>query len=290
MAHEGINPQVNSDNSKDSILLPQCRCGPAPGDDFGPQYWNDLVDYAQLAPDEPPLGDFRKLQIINITHLVNQLSRIKASIENDETVTAERMRLLQQTLHQYADAIRDYQAMNSLRELPDYAKDTRMDLEGQFPYLATPYQGKANRPYDTRYRTTKPKKSQPQDPIREVLRKILPNRLTWPEEERKAKRSKYGAGKPPEMYSRFVDSVARFIIGTLGGCALIVPMVIMSLDSSLTKSLIVTSVSLVVFALVVGLVFETDNKDTIMATATYAAVLVVFVGNSGGAGGVASQS
>jgi hypothetical protein len=43
---------------------------------------------------------------------------------------------------------------------------------------------------------------------------------------------------------------------------------------------------LVVFALVVGLVFETDNKDTIVATATYAAVLVVFVGNSGGGVGV----
>jgi hypothetical protein len=80
--------------------------------------------------------------------------------------------------------------------------------------------------------------------------------------------------------------VAKFIIGTLGGSALIMPMVIMALDSSLNKCLIVVSVSLVVFALVVGLVFETDNKDTIVATATYAAVLVVFVRNSGGNGGV----
>jgi hypothetical protein len=185
-----------------------------------------------------------------------------------------------------ANAMRDYKDMSSLHELIDYAKDKRISLEGKFPYLARPYDGEVNRPYDTRYRTIKADKTQLRDPVRELLRKVLPNRLSWPEEERKAKRSYYGAGKPPETYSPFVDSVARFIIGTLGGSALIVPMVIMALDSSLNKCLIVVSVSLVVFALVVGLVFETDNKDTIVATATYAAVLVVFVGNSGGGGGV----
>ena len=62
-------------------------------------------------------------------------------------------------------------------------------------------------------------------------------------------------------------------------------MILMVLHPSLTKSLIVVSVAVVLFALVVGLVFETDNKDTITATATYAAVLVVFVGTSGGGSG-----
>lgn len=87
----------------------------------------------------------------------------------------------------------------------------------------------------------------------------------------------------PEVYSKFLDALARFIIGTTGGCALIIPMVVMVLDASLTKSLVTASVALVLFALVLGLVFETSNKDTITATATYAAVLVVFVGTSGSA-------
>jgi hypothetical protein len=87
----------------------------------------------------------------------------------------------------------------------------------------------------------------------------------------------------PEDYSKFVDVLARFVIGTAGGCALIVPMVVMVLDASLTKSLVTTSVALVLFALVLGLVFETSNKDTITATATYAAVLAVFVGTGGSA-------
>jgi hypothetical protein len=44
------------------------------------------------------------------------------------------------------------------------------------------------------------------------------------------------------------------------------------------------SVAVVLFALALSLVFKTDNKDTITATATYAAVMVVFVGTTGGAG------
>jgi len=48
----------------------------------------------------------------------------------------------------------------------------------------------------------------------------------------------------------------------------------------LTKSMITVSVAVVAFALVLGLVFETKNQETLVATATYAAVLVVFVGTS----------
>jgi hypothetical protein len=62
-------------------------------------------------------------------------------------------------------------------------------------------------------------------------------------------------------------------------------MLIMIFNQSLTKSLITTSVAVILFALVVSLVFETDNKDTITATATYAAALVVFVGTSATASG-----
>ena len=58
-------------------------------------------------------------------------------------------------------------------------------------------------------------------------------------------------------------------------------MLIMSLPYSRTKSLVTTSVAVVLFALAVSLGFRIDNKDTMTATATYAAVLVVFVGASG---------
>ena len=58
-------------------------------------------------------------------------------------------------------------------------------------------------------------------------------------------------------------------------------MLAMSFNPSTTKSLVVVSAAVVLFALLMSLSFHTDNKDTLTATATYAAVLVVFVGTSG---------
>jgi len=161
----------------------------------------------------------------------------------------------------------------------------RMSLQDAFPGIGTPHPGKANYPYDTSYRTLQKRAVQPRDGLRDVLRKVLPRGLSWTEEERRARRPDFAAGKAPEIYSKFLDALARFIVGTVGGCALIGPMVIMVLGPSLAKSLITVSVAVVLFALMLGLVFETNNKDTITATATYAAVLVVFVGTSGSAGG-----
>ncbi len=159
----------------------------------------------------------------------------------------------------------------------------RVDLQKAFPGLACPYHEEQYYPYGTTYRSLHRSIAQSRDAIREFLRKALPSRLSWTEAERVARRADYAHGKPPEIYSPFLDTSARFLIGTLGGCCLILPMLIMVLRPSLVKSLVTVSVAVVLFALVLSLVFETDNRDTITATATYAAVLVVFVGSSGGA-------
>ena len=171
--------------------------------------------------------------------------------------------------------------MTQLSSLPHiYAKEKRISLHGAFPELATPYPGTSNQPYDTMYRALKRIAAQRPDAIREILRKSLPKHLSWTNKERTANRAKYGAGEAPEVYSAFVDSLARFIIGIAGGCVLIIPMVIMVLGPSLTKSLIVTSIAVVIFALAVSLIFEADNTSTVTVTAAYAAVLVVFVGSN----------
>jgi hypothetical protein len=66
-----------------------------------------------------------------------------------------------------------------------------------------------------------------------------------------------------------------------GGASLIVPMLIMSFDPSRNKSLIVVSVSVLIFAVFLSSGIHASNQETLAATATYAAVLVVFVGTSG---------
>jgi hypothetical protein len=171
--------------------------------------------------------------------------------------------------------------MSELQALPPaLASKQRLDIESAFAELAKPYPGQENAPYHTRYLTIRSKASQTPDGVREFLRKHLPSHLSWTEEERNERRSDYRDRKPPDIYSPFLDRLARFIIGTAGGCSLIVPMVVMVFHPSLPKSLITVSVSVMLFALALGLIFETNNKDTVTATAIYAAVLVVFVGTS----------
>ena len=82
------------------------------------------------------------------------------------------------------------------------------------------------------------------------------------------------------MVSPFVDKFARFIIVLTGGLSLVVPMLIMRLQQNSNKSLITTSVAVVLFSGVVSIVFRASNAETLSITAAYAAVLVVFVGTS----------
>jgi hypothetical protein len=58
----------------------------------------------------------------------------------------------------------------------------------------------------------------------------------------------------------------------------------MALRPSVEKSLITVGVSVAVFALFLSLVIRVSNGETLVATATYAAVMAVFVGTRIGGG------
>ena len=91
----------------------------------------------------------------------------------------------------------------------------------------------------------------------------------------------YLRDEPPQNVSPFVDKLARFIIAFTGGAALVVPMLIMSLPSiHKTKSLTTVSLAVTLFAAMMSVAMRATNTETLVATATYAAVLIVFVGTS----------
>ena len=135
-------------------------------------------------------------------------------------------------------------------------------------------------PFTTNFITPHRDAQRNEDPIREFLRTRLPLALSWGPDEKEKRGKWYQRRQTPQEYSPFVDRMARFIVALLGGASLVVPMLIMSLRYSRTKSLVTTSVAVILFAAAVSLGFRIDNKDTVTATATYAAVLVVFVGSS----------
>lgn len=75
----------------------------------------------------------------------------------------------------------------------------------------------------------------------------------------------------------------RFTLGVFGGVAIIAPMLIMALSNSLLVSLVVTSVTTILFAVLLALPMiggALDGKTVLAAVAAYAAILVVFVGTS----------
>jgi hypothetical protein len=74
--------------------------------------------------------------------------------------------------------------------------------------------------------------------------------------------------------------VARLILALLSGAALIVPMVVMASKPSQLKSVVVASVAVGLFAIFISFMTKAENKEVLVATATYAAVLVVFVGTT----------
>jgi VIT1/CCC1 family predicted Fe2+/Mn2+ transporter len=138
-------------------------------------------------------------------------------------------------------------------------------------------------PYNSRYCTLPQSSGQAShlDPLRTFLKTHLPKQLTYTRAEMHAHDDEYISGKPPVAVSPLVDRLARFIVSFVGGASLVVPMIIMCLPAQdTTKSLIVTSVAVTLFAIVMALVMNASNAETLVATATYAAVLVVFVGTS----------
>lgn len=75
------------------------------------------------------------------------------------------------------------------------------------------------------------------------------------------------------------DAFGRVALAVTGGASLLVPMIIMTFAVSRTARLIVVSVAVVIFA--VGMAAATTSRENILgATAAYAAVMVVYVGNA----------
>lgn len=78
------------------------------------------------------------------------------------------------------------------------------------------------------------------------------------------------------------EFVTRFLVALVASAFLIVPLIILSSQSSKNAHLTTVSVFIVIFAFLVSLLSKASNSETMAAAAAYAAVLVVFLSNSPG--------
>lgn len=176
-----------------------------------------------------------------------------------------------------ANAIRDYQFLRNKRSLSKSEETKRKLLlerffpQGQDAGMPNPLQSHYAYFEDADEKI---------DPLRTALMRYLPPQLTYSHKERTQRKREYSQGETPKQVSATVDRTVRFAMAFTGGAFLVVPMIVMTLRQSQTKSLVTVSVAVTLFALILSFVVRVSNVETLVSTATYAAVLVVFVGTS----------
>jgi len=220
---------------------------------------------------------FEFLQRLNIIHLQIDLARMKSKIQQAKKATTNELIDLKTTMRDYTKAIRDYEYLRNKKRLEKLEMRKRKLL--LLKYFLT--QNDFNDPLQSHYSSFQ-EADDKIDPLRGIFMRYLPAWLTFSHEEKAARKMEYSEGKAPKEVSVFVDRLVRFIIAVTGGGFLVVPMVLMTLAQSQTKSLVTVSVAVVFFALILSFGIRVSNVETLVSTATYAAVLVVFVGTSTG--------
>ncbi|KAL7952774.1 hypothetical protein V8C34DRAFT_309765 [Trichoderma compactum] len=220
------------------------------------------------------------LQRLNIVNLQVKLVRMKSRIQREQTTSIEDMEELRTNLQQYSTAIRDYQYLKNKKSVEKADIPHRKLLLQRFFHSDSDF----NDPFESHYSYFQDA-DEKIDPLRSVLMKYLPVQLTFSRQERLDRGREYSQRKPPRAVSSFIDHLVRFIMAFTGGVFLVVPMIIMTINASQTKSLVTVSVAVVIFSLILSFAIRVSNVETLVSTATYAVVLVVFVGTSSGGGG-----
>ena len=77
-----------------------------------------------------------------------------------------------------------------------------------------------------------------------------------------------------------VDNIARIVFALIGGVFLLAPMVALAYSQRMLYLIIITVLFTLFVSVALGLVSRASNQELLAATAAYAAVLVVFVGNA----------
>lgn len=125
----------------------------------------------------------------------------------------------------------------------------------------------------------------PQD-LTTIIGAVLPRSWSWSKAEQQLRPEAYKldlqgvSGVRPRYPSLIMTILAGTIVSLASSVCILVPTIIMSFQGDRTKSLVTVAVAVTLFGffLVVGV--RTKISETFLATATYAAILVVFVGSS----------
>ena len=132
-------------------------------------------------------------------------------------------------------------------------------------------------------------RSSSRDPIQHYLRKCLRKMWYSTRSTRNLEKDEENGIKSPvsnvramfdrsyQNTARVAEAVTRFLIAIFAGSFLVVPLIVLSFQTSKESHLITVSVCIVVFSLLISLLSKASNYETMAASAAYAAVLAVFI-------------
>lgn len=298
--------------SLDEIKVP--LPSPLPDEELQLLNYGDRLVYNYLAPRPHPRFDnlnyddtiiqaarFRHLNISRIQHDLLRLQNVLTSAGGG---TEENFARLSSLLHEHgafwtllfrfeflpvcsyklisfaATAIRDWdfisRSTTKLHHNPRYMEN----LQSQYPELSW---DKANAP--PRLALLSPAEDKSQNLITSI-RSVLPRSWCWSKTERELRPQAYKldlqgvSGLGPRNPSLTATILSGIILSLATSTLILVPMIIMSFQVGRTKSLVTVAVAVTLFGFVLVVGVRTRSSETFLATATYAAILVVFVSTS----------
>ncbi|OIW24481.1 hypothetical protein CONLIGDRAFT_691813 [Coniochaeta ligniaria NRRL 30616] len=225
-------------------------------------YDEDIVRYVKESLNDEKDFHFLRLEFlqrINIAHQQLGLVRVQTKFQRQSKATSKE-------LDDVAVALRDYNALGRKLLLKTY-------------FLSAPDYNDPVDPFQSEYSIIRNGETK-FDLVRRFFMRHLPVQFTYSAVEKEERTKEYKEGRPPIQVSTAVDRLVRLISSLTGGAFVVVPMFIMTVDPSHTKSLVTVSVAIVIFASVLSLGIRVPTLQTLLATTTYAAVLVVFVGST----------
>lgn len=261
----------------------------------------DYVDTSRIEEERFHFLGFEFLHRLNIVRLQNELIEMKNNVLSTRCANLEEDKLTK-LLDDYstscpfslnlnsllttdfllvlATAVRNYNYVHEARRLDKHNMERRKQrLKLKFPSLTIKY--RQTRPFESHYRFLNDNSHiQKPDFLRDKLRQWLPAQLSYSTHERHYRAKEYEEGEVPMEISSFVDISVRLLVSLVAVVVLVAPMCIMAVNPSPTKSLVTSSVFMVLFACSLSFGIKTSNAETMVATATYSAVLVVFVGTN----------
>ena len=179
-------------------------------------------------------------------------------------------------------------AFNSIMSLETFS------LADNVSKASTMQELSAHEKFKTRLlRADLPSRQNSRDPIQHFLRKGL-RRLwyRWNSPQLQTDEELQRKGSLPAMRpsvertwantARIAEIVTRFVIALVAGAALIVPLAILSFQTTAQSRLLVVGICISIFCLVVSTLSKASNYEAMALSAAYAAVLTVFLSNSPG--------